>query len=262
MFHINDAYISLAKDTIFIRQIKHNQTDKRTTIVLLHDSLGCVELWRDWPVLLANTTGFDVLVYDRVGYGKSSKMSSPTRGKDYLKEQAMYLDLLLRKLSLDKVILFGHSDGGSIALLYAALYPQNTLATICEAGHVFVENITLIGIEQACVAYRETDLKKRLEKYHNNSVDDIFYAWVDTWKSTSYRDWNILSELTNITSPLLFMQGTFDQYGSLEQVYATLTAVNGEKQSVVYPQVGHTPHKEVKEQAHFDIVSFLKKHVD
>ncbi|WEK71192.1 MAG: alpha/beta hydrolase [Candidatus Chryseobacterium colombiense] len=150
------------------------------TIVFLHDSLGCVQLWRDFPQKLAEATQCNILVYDRLGYGKSEPMPTHERPIHYMELEADILNGLLTTLNIDNAILFGHSDGGSIALLTASKYPQNIKAVICEAGHIFVEAVTLKGIYEVMEAYKTTNLPERLAKYHGDKVDTIFKAWTET----------------------------------------------------------------------------------
>ncbi|MTG97979.1 alpha/beta hydrolase [Myroides albus] len=245
---------------IFYKHFMYSE-ECRDTIVLLHDSLGCVTLWRDWPELLVEKLQCNILVYDRVGYGLSDRMDTTVRGKNYLTQEAVFLKAFLEILGLERVALFGHSDGASIALLYAALYPQYTSALIAEAGHIFVEEITLEGVRSAKLAYETTDLADRLVKYHGTKVDDIVKAWVDTWLSPEYKDWSVEDKMSNITSPLLFIQGDLDEYGSLDQVEKTIAKAQGPVEKVIFSDIGHTPHKECKEQTLDVVVSFFKRYL-
>src|SRR5262249_27231343 len=146
------------------------------TIIFLHDSLGCIKLWRDFPKRLCKLTGCNGLIYDRQGYGESSPVSA-ARNKDYLEKEADILSALIKRLALDRVILFGHSDGGSISLIAAAKHPEHIAAVITEGAHVFVESITLDGIRAAKGQYATTDLRQRLERYHGDKTDTVFSIW-------------------------------------------------------------------------------------
>lgn len=252
--------VLINQKNVFYKHFTHTE-QSRYTLVLLHDSLGCVTLWRDWPALLADHLHCDVVVYDRVGYGLSDKMTTTVRGRDYLKDEAVFLKAFLEELELDKVVLFGHSDGASIALLFAAMYPESTLALVAEAGHIFVEQVTLDGVRAAKTAYETTDLGERLVKYHGTKVDDVVKAWVDTWLSPVFADWTVEQEMAGITAPLLFIQGDLDEYGSLAQVDKTIQSAKGIAEKVIFPNVGHTPHKEVKELTLETIVAFLNKNL-
>ncbi len=219
----------------------------KPTIIFLHDSLGCIELWRDFPLQIAKNTGCNVLSYDRQGYGKSDGFSENKRDKNYLKKEADILAQLIDQLGLEKVILFGHSDGGSIALLTASLYPEKIKAIITEGAHIFVEKETLEGIERAKIAYHTISLKKKLTKYHGDKTELLFRMWTETWLSPSFADWNIENYLNGIQCASLIIQGENDEYGTLKQVEGILHNTKGESESLLLPGIGHTPHKEAEE---------------
>ncbi|GAA4152863.1 alpha/beta hydrolase [Chryseobacterium ginsenosidimutans] len=228
--------------------IEYNNSFKnKPTIVFLHDSLGCTQLWRDFPAKLAEATGCNILVYDRLGYGKSFPMPAYERDSNYMEYEADLLNDLLNELNIKKTILFGHSDGGTIALIAASKYPEKIKAIICEAGHIFVEDVTVKGVKDAMKAYQTTDLPKRLQKYHGDKVEMIVKAWTEIWLSDRFRSWNIEYLLKNIRSPLLFIQGEADDYGTLDQVEKTVSQVSGSAERFIIPNVGHTPHKEIPE---------------
>ena len=217
----------------------------KPTIVFLHDSLGCVRLWRDFPEKLAMAVQCNVLLYDRWGYGQSAPMDSYRRPVNYMETEAVILAEMLEITGHTNVILFGHSDGGTIALLTASLYPGLVKALVCEAGHIFVESVTLKGVRAAVKAYESTDLPTRLAKYHGDKTDTVFKAWTATWLRPDYHSWNIEALLPAISCPLLFIQGEQDEYGSVAQVDRTITQVSGPAEKFMIPGIGHTPHKEV-----------------
>ncbi|MFN8674385.1 MAG: alpha/beta hydrolase [Candidatus Sericytochromatia bacterium] len=216
----------------------------KPTIVFLHDSLGCIELWRDFPEKLGTLTNCNIIIYDRHGYGKSGNFLSSKREINYLELEAEILNNLLETWNIEKAILFGHSDGGSIALISASKFPEKILAVITEGAHVFVEDITIKGIKTMIRAYEITDLKERLEKYHGTKTEKMFWAWSKTWTNDDFKSWNIESFLPNIKCPSLIIQGEKDEYGSLEQVEKIVTQVKGETLKLVIPKIKHTPHKE------------------
>ena len=228
--------------------IKFNSSfENKPTIVFLHDSLGSVQLWRDFPEKLAEATQCNFLIYDRLGYGKSFPMTTHKRENNYMELEADLLNDLLSELHINDAILFGHSDGGTIALITASKYSAKVKALICEAGHIFVEDITVKGVKDALNAYRTTNLQERLQKYHGDKVDTIVKAWTEIWLSDQFKTWNIEPLLKNIACPLLFVQGENDEYGSLDQVDKTVTQVSGNSEKFIIPNVGHTPHKETPE---------------
>lgn len=225
----------------------HYLSGNRPTLVFLHDSLGCTQLWRNFPSELGQAARCNVLVYDRLGYGKSFPMLTHERENSYMETEADVLNDLLDELKINDAILFGHSDGGTIALIAASKYPGKVKATLCEAGHIFVEDVTVEGVKDALIAYQTTNLSGRLEKYHGDKTEMLVRAWTEIWLSDRFRSWNIGSLLKNITAPLLFIQGSNDEYGTLDQVEKTISQVSGSAEKFIIPNVGHTPHKEVPE---------------
>ncbi|WP_304234426.1 alpha/beta fold hydrolase [Jiulongibacter sediminis] len=216
----------------------------RPTIVFLHDALGCIELWRDFPEKLGELTKCNVLVYDRQGHGNSCDLSYTYRENSYLEEEAEILIDLLNCLDIKNTILFGHSDGGSIALIAAAKYPDHIDGIVAEAAHVFVEEVTIQGVRDSCERYLTTDLKSRLSRYHGLKTERLFWAWADTWNSSDYRDWSIENLLGNIKCKTLIIQGEEDEFGTLKQVDCILNRIGEKAKKMVLEDVGHNPHKE------------------
>lgn len=235
-----------------------NSNENKPTIVFLHDSLGSVELWRDFPVKLAAETECNTLIYDRLGYGQSFPMATHERENNYMETEADVLNDLLEALNIPEVILFGHSDGGTIALITAAKYPKKVKSVICEAGHIFVEDATVKGVADALHAFNTTNLSERLQKYHGEKVEMLVKAWTKIWLSDRFRDWNIEYLLKDIQVPLLFIQGENDEYGTLKQVEKTISGINGSSEKFIIPHVGHTPHKEVPEIVLKKSVEFIR----
>jgi pimeloyl-ACP methyl ester carboxylesterase len=228
-----------------VLHVYHQKTGKESpTLIFLHDSLGCIELWRDFPAALGNSTNCNVLVYDRQGYGKSTPFTAEGRDTNYLETEADILSLLMRQCDIKKAILFGHSDGGSIALIAAAKYPSDIIGVITEGAHIFVEDITLNGIRGAVQAYQTTNLKQRLQKYHGDNTDAVFDAWTKTWLADTFKSWNIEFFLPQIQCPVLVIQGEADEYGSIAQVNGIVEQVTGDARKLMIPSTGHTPHKE------------------
>ena len=236
-----------------------NDYENRPTFVFLHDSLGCVALWRDFPEKIGLATHCNTLAYDRLGYGKSDPMATAERPVHYLELEADALNEVLTTLNIHNAILFGHSDGGSIALLTASKYPERIKAVICEAAHIFVEDITLKGIHDAIAAYQNTNLAERLKKYHGDKVDTLFKAWTETWTRDDFKSWTIEQFLPAVTCPLLFIQGDADEYGSLHQVEHTIRQVKGKAETFILPDIGHTPHKEAPEAVIESVVTFIQE---
>lgn len=225
---------------------RHRLGDRPTerTLVFLHDSLGCITTWRDFPAELGRAVGCDVLIYDRQGYGRSDPFDPEPRAADYMHREADVLVQLLEQEGIDQAILFGHSDGGTIALLAAAHQPECIAAVITEGAHVFVEEVTLNGIRAAERQFASTDLKEKLQRHHGDKTDALFHAWTRTWQAPFFRDWNIVSEIAAIRCPVLVLQGVDDAYGTEAQVDAIVAAVGDRAQPYMIPGAAHTPHKE------------------
>ncbi|MCH2214781.1 MAG: alpha/beta hydrolase [Flavobacteriales bacterium] len=230
-------------DKIAVKKSGRNPT--LPTIVFLHDSLGCIELWRDFPEKLGTLSACNVISYDRRGYGKSHPFAEKQRSKGYMELEADVLINLLDNWQLETAILFGHSDGGSIALIAAGKYPDRISAVITEGAHIFVEDITIRGIRKAIELYKTSGLKSKLTKYHGDKTDELFWAWASTWTKDEFRSWNIESFLPSISCPCLIIQGENDEYGSIDQVEGIIRGTLGYAEKFLIPNVKHTPHKEV-----------------
>lgn len=241
---ISDSHVEVNGVSLKARRLELEAP--RATIVFLHDSLGCIPVWRDFPERLCALTHCNGIIYDRQGYGGSSPF---TRERDlqYLEREADALAELMKKLGLSKVILFGHSDGGSVALLAAAKSPELVSGVVTEGAHVFVEQITLDGIRQAQKLFAETDLRQRITKYHGDNTDGVISAWIDTWLSPQFRDFNMEHFLPAIKCPVLVLQGEGDEYGSEAQVDAIVNQVGGSSLKDMVKFARHTPHKEAPE---------------
>ncbi len=215
------------------------------TLVFLHDSLGSIETWRDFPDRMAEAVGLDGLIYDRRGHGESDPFAPGPRSACYLHDEAAVLARLLEAQGVGEAVLFGHSDGATIALLAAALFARGLRAVIVEGGHVFVEEPTLAGLREAAAALHATDLLARLARYHGDKAEALASAWLETWLSPQFRDWNIESELRSIHCPVLVLQGERDEYGTEAQVRAITAGVAGPACAQLFPGVGHVPHRDV-----------------
>lgn len=239
---------------------QHKTPGSAHTIVFLHDSLGCVSLWRDFPQKMAEAAHADAFTYDRLGYGCSAPFASSSRQVNYMETEADLLINILDKYNITHPILFGHSDGGTIALLAAAKCPDKIKAVITEGAHVFVEEETLDGILQAKEQYKTTNLKERLEKYHGAKTQALFDAWTETWLSPAYRNWNIEHFLPQITCPVLVIQGVEDEYGTIAQVQSVVNQVSGPAEMYMVVNAGHSPHKQSELWVINQCCAFLEKH--
>jgi pimeloyl-ACP methyl ester carboxylesterase len=185
----------------------------------LHEGLGSIEMWRDFPAQLAAATGREVIAYSRYGHGRSEGLAQP-RTITYMHDEArIVLPELLCLLELDAPVLFGHSDGASIALIYAASNGAGATALVLEAPHVFVEPLTIASIERARTAAADTDLLTKLARYHADSTA-TFRGWNDIWLHPDFAQWNITALLPDIRIPVLMLQGRDDEYGTGAQLDA------------------------------------------
>ena len=214
-------------------------------VVFLHEGLGSVSMWRDFPARFCTEHGFKGLVYSRYGYGRSTpKPAGEHWAPDFMHLQAHeLLPKLLAHLNIDRPWLFGHSDGGSIALLYASKF--RPVGIVVVAPHIFVEEVSIASIEQAREAYAKTDLRARLARHHADP-DSAFRGWNDVWLSPAFRTWNIEPSLDSISCPVLAVQGEDDEYGTLEQVRGIARHV-AQTELLVIPHCGHSPHRDQPE---------------
>ncbi len=218
------------------------------TIVFLHEALGSVSTWRDFPARLAAESECSALVYSRTGHGGSGALSG-LRSERYLHEEALeVLPAVLAHFQLSDVVLFGHSDGASIAIIFAGAKPESVRGLILEAPHVFVEEAALGGILQAIEAYETTTLREKLSRHHGEGTDALFRAWAEIWRRPSFRGWNIEEYLPFITCPVLVVQGEDDQYGTLRQVEKVVSQVRGPARPLIVPRCGHAPHAERRDE--------------
>jgi len=219
----------------------------RRTIVFLHEGLGCAAMWRDFPRRLGDATGCGTLVYSRRGYGGSEPVSLP-RPLDYMEEEGeRELPALLEALGIRAPILFGHSDGASIALC-AAGSGLAVSGLILEAPHVFCEELSVRSIAHAREAYERGGLREKLIRWHRGNVDCAFRGWSDAWLDPRFRSWTIERYLPAVRAPSLVLQGRDDQYGTAAQLEAIARGASGKVQLELLEQCGHAPHKEQPER--------------
>jgi pimeloyl-ACP methyl ester carboxylesterase len=226
------------------------------TLVFLHEGLGSVSLWRDFSQLVADAVARPALIYSRAGYGRSTVLAA-ARAPRYMHDEALVtLPALLDALDIVEPILIGHSDGASIALIHAGAKVRPVRALVAMAPHVFVEDLSIAGIEQARLAYESADLRARLGRHHAD-VDSTFRGWNDIWLSPAFRDWNIESFLPAIACPLLLIQGRNDEYGTLAQLDAIEREVPGRVERVELDDCGHSPHRDQPQATLAAIAAFV-----
>lgn len=213
-------------------------------IVLLHDALGCVALWRDLPQQLLHATGRTVVAYDRVGFGQSSAAAGPLPLSFITDEPHQGLAAVLQAWELETFVALGHSVGGSMALCAAAAYPQQCKSLITLAAQTCVEARTTAGIRLAQQQFAQPGAMERLAKYHGNKADWVLNAWTQTWLSDAFADWNLNAILPQVTCPTLVIHGELDEYGSLQHPKTIARGVQAPATVEIIPNCGHMPHKE------------------
>ncbi|SLM29086.1 Alpha/beta hydrolase fold protein [Desulfamplus magnetovallimortis] len=239
---------------------KSASSDEEDTpyLIFLHEGLGCMAMWKDFPHALCNRLKWPGVIYDRQGYGLSNHITKP-RTINYLHEYALMelpeiIDLIIPPQK--DFFIVGHSDGGSIGLIYASEQNARLKGVITEAAHVFVEPETIRGIEEALKAFEKGALGS-LTKYHGEKTEKTFHAWSDTWLSPHFKYWNIEYLLPSIISPVMAIQGVNDQYGTAAQVDTIVNKVSGKSVKTMVKKCGHAPHIQQKNEVLNIMTSFL-----
>ena len=242
------GYLQLTGGKVEYRWIEP-QHPGLSTLVLLHEGLGCVSMWRDFPDQLAEATGCGVFAYSRLGYGGSDPVPLP-RPLTYMHDEArILLPELLMQLPFDRYSLIGHSDGASIAIVYAGSVADNALdGVVLIAPHVFCEDLSIDSIKKVKALYEQGELKRRLSKYHGINVDCAFWGWNSAWLDDAFKNWNLEQYLPEISVPGLVIQGVDDEYGTLAQVTAIQRQYGGALEVQVIEKCGHAPHREATQQ--------------
>ena len=230
----------------------------RPALIFLHEGLGSIRQWRDFPQKVSQATGCRALVYDRYGYGDSDVLAEPRRDVYFMHDEALRsLPQLVSQLKIEKPILIGHSDGASIALIHAGAGFQ-VKAVVAMAPHVFIEPLCLGSIRKAAVSFETTDLKDRLGKYHRDARK-TFYGWADVWLDPGFTTWDIREDyLPKIECPLLAVQGEDDEYGTMAQLDDIKRRVK-RCELLKLPNCGHSPFKDQPGKVLSAIRSFIEK---
>jgi pimeloyl-ACP methyl ester carboxylesterase len=210
------------------------------TLVFLHEGLGSISRWRNFPADLCSRVGCGALVYSRSGHGRSDALTAPHGIRFMHDEATAVLPRLLEVFEVRRPILVGHSDGASIALIHAGS-GGDPLAIILEAPHVFVEDVTVTRIAELRELYRTTDLRTKLARHHSN-VDSLFQYWTDVWLRPEFRGWSIEAYLPEVRCPALALQGRQDEYGTEKQVETLMSALGGRCEGIMLDRCGHAPH--------------------
>jgi pimeloyl-ACP methyl ester carboxylesterase len=252
------AFLTLGGHRIYLEwQGPHDPA--RETAVFLHDGLGAVGAWKRVPERIGAAAGVNALVYDRWGYGRSDERE--LFRFQFMEAEVPVLRELLDQLGLARAHLVGHSDGGSIALLLAARWPERVTSLVTEAAHVFVEPETQTGIRALVALQRAGRMPGWLSRLHGERAERLLSAWCDGWLSDAHAQWNIEDWLGYVTAPTLAVQGEQDEFGTPAQVNAILNRVGG-ADSWIVPNCGHTPHNDAEDEYVERVAGFVRAHLD
>jgi pimeloyl-ACP methyl ester carboxylesterase len=254
----DEGFLDLAPLRLEYRMIGP-RPDAAPTVVMLHEGLGCVGLWGAFPEQLASATGAGVFVYSRAGYGRSSGAKLP-RSVDFMDEEAReVLPRVLAAIGFQRGILFGHSDGASIATIYAgSIQDHRVRGLVLMAPHFFTEPMGLAAIRRTRDEFATGSLRDKLKRWHGD-VDGAFRSWVEPWLDPDFEKWDITEALGYIRVPILIVQGADDEYGTFKQVEAAEEACYCPVETVVLPSVRHSPHRDASEATLTATTGFINR---
>jgi pimeloyl-ACP methyl ester carboxylesterase len=244
----NDIRVDHPRGQLFVRIWQGPQEvasfREKAPIVLFHDSLGCVDLWRDFPARLSAATGRKIIAYDRLGFGQSDPRTDRPALDFVADEATTFFPVLREQLGLRGFIAFGHSVGGGMAVHCAARYPEDCHALVTVAAQVFPEDRTLQGIRAAKEQFKDEAQIDRLRKYHGDKAEWVLDAWTGTWLDPAFASWSIADVLPKVTCPVLAIHGEFDEYGSTRHPEMIGQLSGGPSQVEIMKDTNHVPHRE------------------
>ena len=253
-----DSFAQVPGGSVFVRRwrVAHSQ---RPPIIMLHDSLGSVEQWRDFPAALAATTSSEVIAYDRLGFGRSAPRSQRPSAEFVSDEAVTFFPPLQRALGITRFSLFGHSVGGAMALVIAASQSEACDGVITEAAQAFVEPRTLAAIRSAKAHFCEPDQFEKLARWHGDKARWVLDAWTEVWLSPEFLSWDIDHYLAQVGCPVLAIHGDLDEYGSVEFPRRITSKVKGPSELVMLKNCGHVPHRERRQDVLSLTSTFLER---
>lgn len=254
-----DHRISTEQGTLFARRwvSRDAPREEAAPIVLFHDSLGCVELWRDFPEQLAVSTRRSVVAYDRLGFGRSDEHPGPLPLTFIRDEAETMVPRLCAALGIDAIVAFGHSVGGGMAIATAARWPDRCGALVTESAQSFVEDRTRTGLQAARVEFARPGQLERLARYHGAKARWVLDAWIETWLSPEFADWQLDDDLARVRCPALAIHGDQDEYGSGEHPGRIARLTQGPASAVILAGCGHVPHREQPARVLAEVSEFL-----
>lgn len=253
-----DSFVEVPGGSVFVRGWSAGR-DRGPPIILLHDSLGSVEQWRDFPAALAATTDRPVIAYDRLGFGRSTHRAQRP-SVDFVSDEAVtFFPPIQRALGAARFALFGHSVGGAMALVIAATQRESCEGVVTEAAQAFVESRTLAGIRSAEVEFRDPEQFKKLARWHGDKARWVLDAWTAVWLSPEFQSWDIDRYLSEVRCPVLAIHGERDEFGSVEFPRRITSRVKGPAELALLADCGHVPHRERTREVLSLAASFLER---
>jgi len=256
--HTEVASVATPSGALFVRRwFPQHCAANGPVIVLFHDSLGSVELWRDFPRQLCQRSGLQVVAYDRLGFGHSA-VRTERLPLDFIADEARtFFPMLRQALGIERFIAFGHSVGGGMASACAARHGQDCVALISESAQAFVEARTLQGIAQAKAGFQQEGQLQRLARYHGDKAQWVLDAWTETWLGEAFADWTLERSAGPITCPTLVLHGDLDEYGSLAQPARLAALAGAQGRVVILGGCHHVPHREEPQRVLDEVAGFL-----
>lgn len=238
-----ELFVDVKGGNLYVKKWTPDTVKLTSPIVLMHDSLGCVDLWRDFPEQLASALSCQVIAYDRLGFGRSSINNNAPSVNFVWDEADFYFADIKKAAQFNSYYLFGHSVGGGMSIGIAA-GDKSCLGVISESAQAFVEELTINGIKAAQKLFMQPAQMARLEKWHGSKASWVLSAWIDTWLSAEYSSWSLASRIAQVTCPVLALHGDSDEFGSNAFPHYIAEKVSGESSMVIIENCGHVPHKE------------------
>ena len=258
MTSATDHFVQTPNGRLFARTWSPADQSQGSPIILLHDSLGSVELWRNFPAQLCVRTHRQVVAYDRLGFGRSDARTDRLTAAFVEQEAEIYVPRLLDHFETERFVAFGHSVGGAMAVCCGAVLGNATSAVITESAQMFAEDLTLRGISAAKAEYADSERLARLKKYHGEKTAWVLSAWIDTWLSPQFANWSVRDELRSVRCPLLCLHGDRDEFGSLRHLEVAREFSGSATETRVLQGLGHVPHREDPESVLMQVARFLE----
>ncbi len=257
---VTDKWVSSGQGRIFARCWDPGNHKHKAPIVLFHDSIGCVQLWRTFPATLAERAGRSVVAYDRLGFGQSDPRADKLDPARFVREEAqIFFPQLRDQLRLDRFVAFGHSVGGAMATHCAALYPGVCEALITESAQAFTEEKTLVSIREARELFKQPEQFDRLRRHHGENTRWVLNAWIESWLSPEFADFSLKDVLPQVHCPVLAIHGSEDEYGSNAHPEMIKRLAGGPSEMEIMQGTHHVPHREQEEWVAGRVADFLDK---